>query len=51
MYGISGKKSFFKNFNTFFCFENDLSVIFGFLTPKLIKVPVFMKIHRTKLKI
>ena len=24
MYGILGKKSFFQNFNTFFCFENDL---------------------------
>ena len=45
------KKSFFQNFNTFFCFENDLSVIFGFLTPKFIKVPLFMKIEWTKLKI
>ena len=41
MFGISGKKFFFQNFNTFFCFVNDLSVIFGFLTPKLIKVPIF----------
>ena len=24
MYEIFGKKSFFQNFNTFFCFENDL---------------------------
>ena len=35
MYGISGKQFFFQNFNTFFCFVNDLSVIFGFLTQKL----------------
>ena len=37
MYGILGKKSvfFLQNFNTFFCFVNDLSVIFGFLTQKL----------------
>ena len=48
---FSRKKSFFQNFNTFFCFENDLSVIFGFLTPKFIKVPLFMKIEWTKLKI
>ena len=33
MYGISGEV-FFQNFNTFICFENDLTVIFGFLTPK-----------------
>ena len=45
------KKSFLKNFNTFFCFENDLSVIFGFLTPKFMKVPVFIKVQWTKLKI
>ena len=50
MYGILGKKIFFQNFNTF-CFENDLSVIFGFGTPKLIKVPSFIKIQWTKLKI
>ena len=43
MYGILGKK----NFNTFFCFENDLSVIFGFLIPKLMKVPIFIKIQWT----
>ena len=53
MYGILGKKSvfFLQNFNTFFCFVNDLSVIFGFLTPKLIKVPIFIKLQWTKLKI
>ena len=45
MYGILGKKSLSQNFNTFFSFENDLSVIFGFLTPKLIKVLIFMKIQ------
>ena len=44
-------KIFFRNFNTFFCFENYLSVIFGFLTPKLIKVPIFIKFQWTKLKI
>ena len=26
------EKKFFQNFNTLFCFENDLIVIFGFLT-------------------
>ena len=41
------KKFFFQNFNTFFCFENDLSVIFGFLIPKLMKVPIFIKIQWT----
>ena len=51
MYGISGKKVFFQNFNSYFCFKNDLSVIFGFLAPKLIKVPIFTKIQWTKLKI
>ena len=44
-------KFFFRNFNTSFCFENYLSVIFGFLTPKLIKVPIFIKLQWTKLKI
>ena len=29
---------FSQNINTVFCFENDLSVIFGFLTPNLITV-------------
>ena len=33
------------------CFENDLSVIFGFLTQKWIKALIFMKIQWTKLKI
>ena len=42
MWGISGKESFVQSFNTFFCFKNELSVIFGFLTPKLIKVPMFI---------
>ena len=50
MYGILGKQ-FFQDFNNLFCFESDLSVIFGFLTPKLIKVPIFIKIQWTKLKI
>ena len=45
------KRVFFQNFNTFFCFENDLSIIFGFLTSKLLKVPIFMKIQWTKLKL
>ena len=45
------KNIFLKNFNNFFSCENDLSVIFGFLTPKLIKVPIFMKIQSTKLEI
>ena len=31
------KNFFFQNFKTYFCFKNDLSVIFGFLPPKLIK--------------
>ena len=51
MYEILGKKRFFQSFNIFFCFENDLNVIFGFLTPKLIKVPIFIKLQWTKLKI
>ena len=51
MYGISGKKFFFQNFNTFFCFVSDLNVIFGFRTPKVLKVPIFIKIQWTKLKI
>ena len=45
------KKRFLKNFDNFFFCENDLSVIFGFLTPKLIKVPIFTKIQSTKLEI
>ena len=49
MYGISGKTRFFSKFQHF-CFENNLSVIFGFIKPKLIK-PIFIKIQRTKLKI
>ena len=49
--GILGKIFFFLNFNTFFCFENNLSVTFWFLTPKLIKVPIFIKIQWTKLQI
>ena len=44
------KKMFFK-ISTFFCFENDLSVIFGFITPKLITLPIFIKIQWTKLKL
>ena len=57
IYGPLGKcmgfqrKNFFQSFNTFFCFENDLSVIFGLLTPNLIKVPIFIKIQRSKIKI
>ena len=51
MYGISGKKYFFQNFNTFFCFVSDLNVIFGLRTPKVIKVRIFIKIQWTKLKI
>ena len=34
MYWISGKKCFFK-ISTAFRFDNDLSLIFGFLTPKI----------------
>ena len=49
MYEILGEKSFFQSFNIFFCF--DLNVIFGFFTTKLIKVPIFIKIQWTKLKI
>ena len=48
---IEFQKKFFQNFNIFFCFENDLSVIFGFVTPKLITIPVFIKIQWTKLEI
>ena len=44
MYGISGENFFSLNFNTFFYFENDLIVIFGFLTPKLKEIPFCMKI-------
>ena len=45
------KKHFLKNFDNFLSCKNSLSVIFGFHIPKLIKVPIFMKIQSTKLEI
>ena len=47
---IHRKKNVFSKYQH--CFLSvDLSVIFGFLTPNLITVPIFIKIYGTKLKI
>ena len=45
------KNFFLQNFNTFFSFEIDLRVIFGFFTSKLLKLQILLKIQWTKLKI